>query len=135
MKIQKITWQQALPVRHCVLWPTKPLSFCKITSDETADHYGAFINDKLVCVASIYIDGDNARLRKFATLPAFQSRGVGSKVIEHIVSELKKLKISYFWCDARTTALTFYQKFGLDVQGPEFTKSGLPYYKMAVRWH
>lgn len=135
MIIQKITWDEALPVRHCVLWPTKPLLFCKVEGDEAANHYGAFVDDKLVCVASIYIDGDKARLRKFATLLEFQSNGIGTKVIKHVISELKESSVDYFWCDARTSALGFYEKLGLQKQGIEFKKSGVLYYKMAVQWN
>jgi len=134
MNIQQITWDEALPVRHCVLWPTKSLLFCKVEGDEAANHYGAFVDGQLVCVASIYIDGNKARLRKFATLSEFQSKGIGTKVIEYLVSELKDLNIGYFWCDARTSALGFYQKFGLQTEGSEFKKSSVSYYKMAVRW-
>lgn len=133
MNIKKIQWQEALPIRHKVLWPDKPASFCKIEGDETASHYGAYISGELVSVASIYIDGDSARLRKFATLPNHQGRGIGSKVISHIVSDLQKVGIERFWCDARTSAVGFYQRFGLDQQGEAFFKSGIPYVKMEVK--
>ena len=133
MNIKAIQWQQALPIRHQVLWPDKPESFCKIDGDEAASHYGTYIDDELVSVASIYIDGRSARLRKFATLPIHQGKGIGSKVISHIVSDLQKTGIERFWCDARTSAVGFYQRFGLEQQGEEFLKSGIPYFKMEVK--
>mgnify|MGYP000060339050 CR=1 FL=1 len=133
MKIQEITWQQALPVRHKVLWPEKPMAFCQVDGDETGLHYGVFIDDALVCAASVYLDGMNARLRKFATLPEYQGQGLGSKVIGHVIGQLQSLKVSYFWCDARTSAEGFYQKFGMKTEGAEFDKSGIAYYKMAVK--
>lgn len=133
MKIKTIHWQQALPVRHRVLWPDKPPLFCKVDGDETANHYGAYIDGELVCVASIYIDGHHARLRKFATLPNFQGRGVGTKIISYLLQELKEAGIESFWCDARKSALGFYRRFGMEKQGAEFMKSGIPYYKMQVQ--
>ncbi|PSV48298.1 hypothetical protein C9J47_07160 [Photobacterium indicum] len=81
------------------------------------------------------MDGDKARLRKFATLLEFQNNGIGTKVIKHIISELKDSSVDYFWCDARTSALGFYEKLGLQKQGIEFKKSGVLYYKMAVQWN
>ena len=132
MEISSITLDDALPIRHCVLWPDKPLSFCKVEGDETANHYGVYLDDALVSVASIYRKGKEARLRKFATLEHFQGRGAGSQLIRHIVTELKQTDIEIFWCDARTTAMGFYQKFGMEVQGDEFVKSGIAYYKMLV---
>jgi ribosomal protein S18 acetylase RimI-like enzyme len=116
------------------LWPTKPPSFCEVEGDDTAKHYGAYVDGELVSVASIYLDGSRARLRKFATLPSFQGKGIGSKVITHLVNELKESGISYLWCDARTSALGFYQRFGMEKQGEVFNKSGIPYYKMEVKF-
>lgn len=133
MKIQTIQWMDALPVRHRVLWPNKPPSFCKVEGDETATHYGAYVDGELVSVASIYIEGHRARLRKFATLPSYQGKGIGTKIISHLLRELKEAGIEYFWCDARTSAVGFYQRFGLEQQGGEFEKSGIPYYKMEVK--
>ena len=132
MDIRIITWDEALPIRHSVLWPNKPLSFCKVDGDETATHYGVYLNDKLVSVASIYIEGRVARLRKFATLADFQGRGIGSQLIAQIVSELKKAGVESFWCDARKTAVVFYKKFGMVIQGDEFIKSEVSYFKMEV---
>ncbi len=136
MRIKTIAWQDALPIRHTVLWPDKAIEFCKVEGDEHANHYGAFVDQTLVCVASIYIkescDGRTARLRKFATLPQYQGQGVGSKVIEHAITKLKAEQVLRFWCDARTSALGFYQRFGLEVEGDEFDKSGVKYFKMSV---
>ena len=133
MNIRAIQWQEALPVRHKVLWPSKPPLFCKVDGDETAKHYGIFFDEKLVSVASIYIDGNTARLRKFATLVECQGEGLGTQLISYIINELKDIGIEYFWCDARTTAIGFYRKFDMAQQGGEFNKSGVLYVKMAVK--
>ncbi|GLR71965.1 GNAT family N-acetyltransferase [Agaribacter marinus] len=132
MKIEKISWQDALPIRHQVLWPNKAIDFCHVNGDEEAIHYGAYLKGLLVCVASIYIVDDEARLRKFATLPEHQGKGIGSKLILQVISDLKHHKIERFWCDARTTATSFYEKFGLTIDGEAFFKSGTAYYKMSV---
>ncbi|PKI15956.1 GNAT family N-acetyltransferase [Colwellia sp. 12G3] len=132
MDIRKISWDEALPIRHEVLWPNKSLLFCQVKGDDIAKHYGVYLDDKLVSVASIYIEDSVARLRKFATLVAFQGRGIGSKLITHILSELINSGTEDCWCDARTTAVGFYQKFGMQSQGTEFNKSGIWYFKMAV---
>jgi GNAT superfamily N-acetyltransferase len=133
MQIQTIHWREALPVRHQVLWPNKPPLFCKVDGDEIANHYGAYIDGKLVCVASIYIDKDKARLRKFATLPGYQGKGAGTQIISYIIRELRGTGITYFWCDARKSAVGFYRRFGLEQKGSEFKKSGIPYYKMEIQ--
>ncbi|PKG80918.1 GNAT family N-acetyltransferase [Colwellia sp. 75C3] len=132
MEIRSISSDEALPIRHEVLWPNKPLQFCKVDGDETAKHYGAYLNDELVSVASIYMDGRVARLRKFATVVVFQGRGIGSKLITHILNELVNNGAESFWCDARATAVGFYKQFGMESQGTEFIKSEVSYFKMDV---
>jgi len=132
MDIQNIQWEDALAIRHNVLWPSKPPLFCKVDGDEDAKHYGVRINGELVCVASIYISDSTARLRKFATLHNHQGKGIGTQLLSHIIKELKSEGVEYFWCDARKSAVGFYQKFGLKKEGSEFKKSDVPYYKMAI---
>jgi len=132
MNIRSINWNEALPIRHEILWPSKALSFCKVEGDETAMHYGVFVEEKLVSVASVYRDGRVARLRKFATLVEFQGQGIGSRLITHIILELEKLHAETFWCDARLSAAGFYEKFGMERLGSEFLKSGVSYVKMEL---
>lgn len=80
MNISQIKWTDTLSVRQQVLWPYKPLMSLKVDGDENATHYGAFVDGSLVCVASIYILDNVARLRKFATLPDYQERGISQNL-------------------------------------------------------
>lgn len=122
---------QVLIIRHQVLWPDKEPDFCRVPDDELADHYGVYVDQQLVSVGSIYHKGDSARLRKFATLEYFQGQGLGSKLLHYILDELMQQGTQYFWCDARQTAIGFYQRYGMCVEGEPFIKSGIPYIKMA----
>ncbi|MCW1890360.1 GNAT family N-acetyltransferase [Vibrio chagasii] len=89
---------------------TNQCRFCAVEGDEHASRYGAYIDNQLVCVASVYVQGKQAGgYVKFATLPEYQGQGVGSKVIPRTSSKNYKRIRRYFWCDARTTALGFYQ--------------------------
>lgn len=54
MRISQIDREDTLPVRHQVLWPAKPLKFSKVDGDESATHYGAFIDATLVCGLGLY---------------------------------------------------------------------------------
>ncbi|MBV1911148.1 MAG: GNAT family N-acetyltransferase [Kangiellaceae bacterium] len=132
LEIKQINWREALPIRHEVLWPEEEIAFCKVDGDDDAFHFGGFVENNLACVASIYLQDRKARLRKFATLQKHQGQGIGSKLLAHIILELKQRDITYLWCDARKTASKFYQRFGMQPVGNEFTKSGLPYFKMGV---
>ena len=85
-----------------------------------------------MCVASVYQEGELARLRKFATLEKYQNKGIGSQVLSFILAAVEERGITYFWCDARESAMSFYKKFGLKPEGLKFYKSDVSYYKMSV---
>ena len=53
-------------------------------------------------------------------------------MLSAIFAYLKQAQLSYFWCDARESAIGFYQRFGMQVQGERFYKSEVAYVKMAV---
>ena len=132
MRITEISAELTLPIRHQVLWPNESIEFCRVPDDAAGLHYGVYKDDTLVCVASVFITGGQARLRKFATLPAYQGQGIGSAVIEHILADLKNKGVGYFWCDARESAGGFYHRFGMALEGERFYKGEVPYFKMAM---
>jgi len=125
--IVQLSKEEVLPIRHTVLWPDKSFDFCKVEGDEDALHFGVLKNDNLVCVASIYINNNSARLRKFATLVPYQGQGLGSFLLKHIFDILKEKEVTHFWCDARVESAGFYAKLGLKTKGKQFFKSELSY--------
>ena len=134
MKIVKPALDDILAIRHAVLWPDKPVEFCRVAGDEAALHFGVELDQQLVCVGSVYIDDltQSARLRKFATLPAYQGQGLGSHLLQVMLDDCRQSGLTTFWCDARETALGFYQQFGLQPEGERFYKETVPYFKMVI---
>jgi len=132
MEIRSISWKQTIPLRHSVLWPHKTAEFCHVEGDIDGLHFGAFIDGELVCVASVYLTLNKARLRKFATDINYQHQGIGSKILTHIIQSLKSIQVECFWCDARESALPFYQRFGMQACSERFYKADVAYYKMEV---
>ena len=130
MEIRTISWEQTIPLRHAVLWPYKPQEYCHVDGDIHALHFGCFVNEMLVCVASVYVNQNMARLRKFATDNRFQNQGIGSKMLKHIIESLKSFEIEFFWCDARESALGFYDRFDMKKCSERFYKEDVPYFKM-----
>ena len=59
-------------------------------------------------------------------------KGIGSQLLSFILATVEERGITYFWCDARESAINFYKKFGLKSEGLKFYKSEVAYYKMAV---
>lgn len=132
MEIRNISWQQTISLRHRVLWPNRPPEYCHVEGDKDGMHFGAFINNELVSVASVYLQGDKARLRKFATDVCYQNQGIGTQMLTSIIHSLEKTPAKVFWCDARESALGFYKRFNMTPFGERFYKQEVPYYKMQV---
>ena len=130
MKIERLTVEEVLPVRHEVLWPDKPLSFCKLDDDNEGEHFGIRMNGLVVCIASTFTKNNEVRLRKFATRHKFQGKGLGSSMLKFLINKYQKEGYAKFWFDARESAIPFYQKFGFSTEGEKLFKSQVPYFKM-----
>ncbi|KAI2610062.1 GCN5-like N-acetyltransferase [Hypoxylon fragiforme] len=94
-------------------------------------------SEDLVSIISLFVndDGDDdsgtARFRKFATAPAWQGRGVGSALLNYTIETAARNGATSIWCDARQSALPFYQRFGMSGEGEVFFKGELPYLRMS----
>jgi len=130
VEIREISAAEALGVRHRVLWPDKPADFCRVDGDDHATHLGGFVEGKLCTVLSLFDEGETVQLRKFATLPAMQGKGLGSALMKAALDDVadrgKRITLH-----AREGAVGFYQSFGFQQQGAPFEKYGKPYIWMA----
>ncbi|MDX5593435.1 GNAT family N-acetyltransferase [Pseudovibrio sp. SPO723] len=129
--INRITADVALPIRHRVLWPDLPMDAARVSEDDTGLHFGAYYKSWLVGVASIFLNEGGARLRKFAVLTEYQGHGIGSTLVLYTIEQVEALGASEFWCDARQTAIPFYERFGMRVDSDPFDKRGVAYVRMS----
>lgn len=126
--IKRIDSRETLAIRHLVLWPDKPIEHVMLKEDDQGIHYGLFDDDTLKSVISVFITGDIARFRKFATIKLDQGKGYGSRLFQYMLDDLDSMRISRVWCDARVDALTFYKKFGFtEATGQVFYKGDVTY--------
>ncbi|GGK82161.1 GNAT family N-acetyltransferase [Rufibacter glacialis] len=129
-QIKEIPAAQTWPVRHEVMWPDKPESFVRLPEDEAGIHFGLFVEQQLVSVLSLFLYGEQAQFRKFCTLPAFQKKGFGAALLQHVLAFASVQGACSIWCHARASARSFYQKAGLQEKGEVFRKNDLAYVKM-----
>lgn len=114
--IQTISADDTWPVRQHVFWPDQPISQAMLPNDGDGSHYGAYVNGKLVAVASLFPDGTSVRLRKLATLPDYQNLGIGSRLLEFLVEQAQQQGYESLWCRVQAQALPYYQNFGFTEQ-------------------
>jgi GNAT superfamily N-acetyltransferase len=131
VQIRPITATETYPLRHQVLWPQETLEYVKLNSDDQGHHFGAFSNGLLVSVISLFIEGNVARFRKFATRPDCQGQGIGSQLLRHVMEYARTKGVKRIWCDARAVNEAFYRAFGLEPEGNRFHRGTIPYMRMA----
>lgn len=130
MEIKNIQKEQAWQLRHEVMWPERDLSYVQLSDDHEGMHYGLFEGEALITVLSLFIHGEEAQFRKFATKVSDQGKGYGSQLLRHMIMEAMKLGVKRIYCNARSNKVSFYEKFGLAVTDKQFTKGGKDYMVM-----
>jgi GNAT superfamily N-acetyltransferase len=133
MMIRQIKPEETYALRHDVLWPDKPFAYVILEEDATGKHFGAFRDDELVAVISLFEENGIARFRKFATRPECQRQGVGTRLLNQVIEEARKAGAHTLWCDARLSAADFYQRFGMNPEGNVFYKGPIPYSKYVLK--
>lgn len=140
--VRQVTAADVYPLRNKVLRPNQALSACVWAQDAEPDtaHFAAVLNSQIVGIASIAIcprDGDPPntwRLRGMATAPELQGQGIGAKVLAKCLEHAKSRGGASIWCNARTSALEFYRKYGFETVGGEFETPGIgPHFVMVRR--
>jgi GNAT superfamily N-acetyltransferase len=98
--------------------------------DELTFHLGAFVEKKLVSVASFYFERNELfedtyqyRLRGMATLPEHQGQGLSSALLKTAFPVIKQNQCTLLWCNAREKAMGYYLKVGFNATGDLFTIS------------
>ena len=139
--IRDISALDAYPLRIAVLRKgfDNPDVHYPQDDDPRSFHLGVFVDGALVGVASFspaptpHRDGADAwQLRGMAIDDAQQGVGLGSLLIDEARRRVGAAGASVLWCNARDTAIGFYEKLGFTVYGDGFrtADTGLPHHVM-----
>jgi GNAT superfamily N-acetyltransferase len=127
MHIEQITPQLTWQLRRDVLYPGSMLWEMEMDEDNHGYHFGAFIDNKLVGVVSLFQNGSEWQFRKLAFNAAFQGKGYGKILLDHITNFVISEGATRLWCNARSSAFGFYLKSGFHQTGETFSKGGIDY--------
>ena len=130
IEIKPIDYKMTWPLRHEVMWPHEPLDYVKLQGDASAQHFGLFVEEKLVAVVSLFQTNQGMQFRKLATLAAYQRQGYGTTLLNFVFDTLSQKKTNKVWCNARKDKIAFYHKFGLKATSETFSKGGIDYVVM-----
>jgi len=143
VEVLRIKSLDTYPIRHRILRPHGTIEECmfKGDNDELTFHLGAFVEKKLVSVASFYFERNTTfpdpyqfRLRGMATLPEYQGRGLSSALLRTALPAIKQNQCTLLWCNARESALGFYEKVGFKPHGEVFEIPHIgPHFLMSIQ--
>jgi GNAT superfamily N-acetyltransferase len=130
ISIIKLPAEAVLPIRHQVMYAGYPVALARVEGDENANHWGLHADGKLVSVISLFESsryGGSLQFRKFATLEDCQGKGYGSRLMKAVIEYAKSKQYARIWCNARLSALSWYQRFGFEQEGDAWQKNGIDY--------
>ena len=130
LAVKQIQAEDCRVLRHLVLWPhLSSAEDCIIDIDDSdgAFHLGAFSGDKLISIASFFLQKNSQfseekqyRLRAMATHPDYRRIGIAKAIMEFAFKKLKSDAQDLLWCDARIVAVDFYRSLGMSVLGNQY---------------
>lgn len=129
MEVRQISAAETIPIRHRVLRKNKAVETCYFTGDKDLNtfHLGVFFNAELAGICTlvknnkeIHQDVFSHQLRGMAVLEEYQGSHIGKTLMEFLPEFLTSKGIFQIWCNARISAVSFYQKFGFTTHGFEF---------------
>ena len=125
-EIRPIPTEETYPLRLKILRPGRPLAAAQFAEDERATHFGYFVDDNLIGIATIFsqpLQGETQsafQLRGMAVEEGYQGRGYGEQLVRACCDFAHSQGAQIIWCNARVEASRFYLKQGFVLRGEPF---------------
>jgi GNAT superfamily N-acetyltransferase len=124
------------PLRQRVLRPHESLEELASHEPPGVHAVAAFDGTALVGCGFVCPDGGPGewRVRGMATAPEHRGRGIGAQILAALVDHARAQGATRVWCNARTPALSLYERAGFAIESEEFEIPGIgPHFVMARR--
>ena len=133
-QIISIDAEKIRPLRHAELRQGQPFSTTSYLRDHNPDtfHMACIVDNKVVTCASFYpeetekiLSKNSYRLRGMATDSNYRRKGYGRDLMESSFQKLKAYGSDILWCNARLSAISFYEFLGFKIIGEKFIIEGI----------
>lgn len=108
----------------------KRFSYAEIMNESEQLIVGMYENQHLLGSMQFIQTGDRYKMRQVAIHPKFQSKKLGSRLLEFCEAYIQRYGGKKIYCHARDTAKNFYLKNGYQIKGDTFHEVDLPHWKM-----
>jgi len=135
------TLEDVIQLRHQVLRKGRPIETASFFEDQFKStlHFGIFNEqNKIICCLTItpnfYKGIDAWQLRGMATDYEVQGKGLGSLLVKQSIKFVQnEQNKALMWCNARESAVRFYEKLGWHIDSERFDIEPIgPHFKMKV---
>ena len=140
--VARVSLETILALRHQVLRPELPISSASFEGDESPETWHIVLTQKpdweAICCASFMkrpVRSIEAwQLRGIATHPHYQRQGWGRILLSNAEQKItSETFLRRFWCNARCSAIPFYEGMGWKTTGPEFDIPGVGPHREMVK--
>ncbi|UKJ05779.1 GNAT family N-acetyltransferase [Solitalea lacus] len=134
MHVKFISAEDTFCLRQRVLKPGVAINSCYFPKDNEPEtfHLAVVENDEIISIGSFNRSnlpyfGSTAQyhLKGMATSLEHRGKNAGSVLVRFAIDYLKQKDIHLLWCNARVSAVGFYQKLGFTSIGDAFEVEGI----------
>lgn len=129
-------YKKALELRFRVLRQPLGLQFttAELKKDKADIHFGLFEGNKIVaCLILSENEKGRMKMRQVAVEQNMQGKGYGKELSQAAEDYALQLGFNTMFCNARKSAVPFYERLGYNIVSDEFSEIGLPHYIMEKR--
>jgi GNAT superfamily N-acetyltransferase len=137
IEICRASVAEILDLRYDVLRAGLPRSAANFPGDNDGEtvHLAGKANGRVVACATVmlnsYEDRPALQLRGMAVDAAFQSRGIGARLLREVERIANEKMVGLIWANCRTPAVPFYRANGWTIVSEEFEiPTAGPHYRM-----
>ncbi len=101
--------------------------------DETAEHYAAEVDGRIVGTARLVDKGEGvAKIGRVAVLPEHRGQGIGRELMLHVIRGAEG-RFDTLMLDAQLQVIPLYESLGFVVEGGVFLDAGIKHRRMVRR--
>lgn len=102
--------------------------------DDEAIHLLASVDGTPVGSARLLVAGDTGKIGRVCVLKSARGQGIGAALIRSALTEFSLMTgIHQVKLGSQTHAVSFYEKLGFTVTGPQYDDAGIPHRDMVIR--
>jgi predicted GNAT family N-acyltransferase len=101
----------------------------ELENEDNATSYLIFDNGNPVGTGRWRRTNHGIKLERFAILPHYRNKGIGSILLKHVLDDLKDEPLTIY-LHSQLRAVPYYQRHGFEILGKMFVEAGINHFKM-----